>query len=79
MKCEVSQPHTVLMKVHGEWGFVCVRLLLPPLGSGVVSSPVCKKMQQFIDVAECFSCSRSNAKTKGHFMKATFEAKKREA
>jgi len=67
-------PHTVLMKVHGKWGSVRVRLLLPPLGSGVVGSPVCKKMLQFISVADCFSCSCGNTKTKSNFMKATFEA-----
>merc|ERR1712151_992977 len=40
-------PHTVPMKVHGKCGSVRVRLIPAPRGSGVVGSPVLKKMMQF--------------------------------
>jgi len=65
--------------IYGKRRSVCARLLRPPLDSDVVSSPVYKKIQQFSSVADRFSCSYGNAKTKSHFTKATFEAKKWQA
>jgi len=70
----IGFPHTVPMKVNGKCGSVRVRLIPAPRGSGVVGSPVCKKMLSFAGVADCFSCSCGHTKTKGNFMKATFEA-----
>jgi len=70
----IGFPHTVPMKVAGKCGSVRVRLIPAPRGSSVVGSPVCKKMLQFAGVADCFSCSCGHTKTKGNFMKATFEA-----
>merc|ERR1712084_172444 len=40
-------PHTVPMKVSGKSGSVRVRLVPAPRGSGVVGSPVMKKMMSF--------------------------------
>merc|ERR1712151_568222 len=40
-------PHTVPMKVSGKTGSVRVRLIPAPRGSGIVGSPVSKKMLQF--------------------------------
>merc|ERR1719449_292468 len=51
-----------------------LRLIPAPRGSGVVGSLTLKKMLQFAGVADCFSCSCGHTRTKGNFMKATFEA-----
>merc|ERR1712176_1676558 len=70
----IGFPHTVPMKVHGKCGSVRVRLIPAPRGSGVVGSPVLKKMLAFAGVTDCFSCSCGLAKTKANFMQACFEA-----
>merc|ERR1719314_49977 len=70
----IGFPHTVPMKVNGKCGSVRVRLIPAPRGSGVVGSPVLKKMMQFAGVADCFSCSCGHTKTKANFMQACFEA-----
>merc|ERR1712176_1361868 len=66
-------PHTVPMKVSGKSGSVRVRLVPGPRGTGVVGSPVMKKMLAFSGIADCFSCSCGHTRTKGNFMKATFQ------
>merc|ERR1712083_805258 len=66
-------PHTVPMKVSGKSGSVRVRLVPGPRGTGVVCSPVMKKMMAFSGIADCFSCSCGHTRTKGNFMKATFQ------
>merc|ERR1711972_993081 len=71
---KLGLPHTVPMKVHGKCGSVRVRLIPAPRGSGIVGSPVCKKMLHFAGVTDCFSCSCGHTRSKGNFMKATFEA-----
>merc|ERR1719387_3210298 len=70
----IGFPHTVPMKVHGKSGSVRVRLIPAPRGSGVVGSPTLKKMLAFAGVTDCFSCSCGHTRSKGNFMKATFEA-----
>merc|ERR1712146_715254 len=70
----IGAPHTVPMKLAGKCGSVSIRLVPAPRGSGVVGSPTMKKMLQFAWVADCFSCSCGHTRTKGNFMKATFEA-----
>merc|ERR1712113_975179 len=70
----IGQPHTMPMKVHGQSGSVRVRLIPAPRGSGVVGSPTMKKMMAFAGVSDVFSCSCGHTRTKGNFMKATFEA-----
>jgi small subunit ribosomal protein S2e len=72
----IGLPHTVPMKVHGKCGSVRVRLIPAPRGTGVVGSPVCKKMLAMAGVADCFSCSCGHTKTKANFMQACFEALK---
>merc|ERR1712226_1794194 len=67
-------PHTVPMKVNGKCGSVRVRLIPAPRGSGIVGSPVSKKMLQFAGITDCFTCSCGHTRTKGNFMKACFEA-----
>merc|ERR1719245_1099080 len=70
----IGFPHTVPMKVSGACGSVRIRLVPAPRGSGVVGSPTMKKMLAFAGVADCFTCSSGHTRTKGNFMKATFEA-----
>uniref|UniRef100_A0A7S1LXF2 Small ribosomal subunit protein uS5 n=1 Tax=Alexandrium catenella TaxID=2925 RepID=A0A7S1LXF2_ALECA len=70
----IGMPHTVPMKVHGKCGSVRVRLVPAPRGSGIVGSPTLKKMLQFSGVNDCFSCTCGHTRTKGNFIKATFEA-----
>merc|ERR1712232_530572 len=70
----IGFPHTVPMKVNGKCGSVRVRLIPAPRGASVVGSPVCKKMLQFAGITDSYSCSCGHTRTKGNFMKATFEA-----
>jgi len=71
---KIGQPHTVPMKVHGKCGSVSVRLVPAPRGTGVVGSPTMKKMMAYCGISDVFSCSCGHTRTKGNFMKATFEA-----
>jgi len=71
---KIGMPHTVPMKVSGKCGSVRVRLIPAPRGSGIVGSPVTKKMMQFAGISDCFSCSCGHTRTKGNFAKALFEA-----
>merc|ERR1712187_573809 len=73
---KIGLPHTVPMKVAGKCGSVHVRLVPAPRGSGVVGSPVMKKMLAFCGIQDCFTCSCGHTRTKGNFMKATFAALK---
>merc|ERR1719230_618402 len=70
----IGLPHTVPMKVHGKCGSVRVRLIPAPRGTGIVGSPVSKKMMAFSGVSDCFTCSCGHTRTKGNFAKACFEA-----
>merc|ERR1712166_1344623 len=67
-------PHTVPLKVHGKCGSVRVRLTPAPRGSGVIGSLTMRKLLAFAGVTDCFTCSCGHTRTKGNFMKATFEA-----
>ena len=69
-------PHTVPMKCAGKSGSVRVRLVPAPRGSGVVGSLTMKKILGFAGVTDCFTSSCGHTRTKGNFMKATFEALK---
>merc|ERR1719167_599757 len=71
---KIGKPHTVPCKVHGKCGSVRVRLIPAPRGTGVVGSMTLKKMMNFAGVSDVFSCSCGHTRTKGNFMKATFEA-----
>ncbi|CAK0825364.1 unnamed protein product [Prorocentrum cordatum] len=71
---KIGLPHTVPMKVAGKCGSVRVRLVPAPRGSSVVGSPVMKKMLAFCGIQDCFSCSCGHTRTKGNFIKATFDA-----
>merc|ERR1712151_1380525 len=71
---KIGLPHTVPMKVTGKCGSVSVRLIPAPRGSAVVGSPALKKVMAFAGVQDVFSSSTGHTRTKGNFIKATFEA-----
>merc|ERR1711935_1174086 len=59
-------------------GIIAAKMSLIPIprGSGVVGSPVMKKMLAMAGISDCFTCSCGHTRTKGNFMKATFAALK---
>ena len=54
---KIGLPHTVPVKVTGKCGSVMVRLIPAPRGTGIVSSPVPKKLLQMAGVEDVFTCS----------------------
>lgn len=71
---KLGLPHTVPMKVTGKCGSVSVRLIPAPRGTGLVGSLALKKVMQYAGVQDVFSSSTGHTRTKGNFIKATFEA-----
>ena len=57
---KIGLPHTVPVKVTGKCGSVMVRLIPAPRGTGIVSSPVPKKLLQMAGVEDCYTCSSGN-------------------
>jgi len=74
---KIGNPHTVPMKVSGKCGSVKVRLVPAPRGSGVVGSPLSKKVLQFAGVQDCFTASAGHTRTSGNFIHAVFRALQR--
>lgn len=74
---KLGQPHTVPCKVTGKCGSVMVRLIPAPRGTGIVGSPVPKKLISVAGVEDVYTCSRGQTSTLGNFAKATFAALKR--
>ncbi|CAL1167180.1 unnamed protein product [Cladocopium goreaui] len=60
----IGLPHTVPMKVHGKCGSVRCRLIPAPRGSGIVGSPVMKKMMAFAGISDCFTCSCGHTRSR---------------
>eukprot|EP01059_Diplonema_ambulator_P029031 TRINITY_DN4811_c0_g2_i1.p1 TRINITY_DN4811_c0_g2~~TRINITY_DN4811_c0_g2_i1.p1 ORF type:complete len:259 (+),score=76.69 TRINITY_DN4811_c0_g2_i1:130-906(+) len=71
---KLGAPHTVPCKVTGKCGSVRVRLIPAPKGTGLVGSPVSKKLLGLAGVNDCFTCSIGQTKTMGNFVKAVFAA-----
>jgi len=71
---KLGEPHTVPCKVTGKCGSVRVRLIPAPKGTGLVGSPVSKKLLSLAGVQDCFTCSIGQTKTMGNFVKAVFQA-----
>jgi small subunit ribosomal protein S2e len=51
---KIGKAHTIPCKVTGRGGSVRVRLIPGPRGSGIVGSPVTKKVLQFAGVQDCY-------------------------
>jgi small subunit ribosomal protein S2e len=73
----LGKVHTVPCKVTGKCGSVRVRLVPAPKGSGIVASPVPKKLLQFAGIEDVYTNSAGHTKTLGNFIKATFYALKK--
>eukprot|EP01065_Artemidia_motanka_P053059 TRINITY_DN975_c0_g2_i1.p2 TRINITY_DN975_c0_g2~~TRINITY_DN975_c0_g2_i1.p2 ORF type:complete len:283 (+),score=98.11 TRINITY_DN975_c0_g2_i1:70-849(+) len=71
---KIGQPHTVPCKVTGKCGSVRVRLVPAPKGTGLVGSPISKRLLTLAGVDDCFTCSIGQTKTMGNFIKAVFAA-----
>jgi small subunit ribosomal protein S2e len=67
-------PHTVPVKVTGKCGSVRVRLIPAPRGTGLVTSPVGKKMLTFAGIQDCYTSAKGHTRTTGNFIKAMFIA-----
>lgn len=74
---KIGAPHTVPCKVTGKCGSVKVRLIPAPRGSGIVASPVPKKLLQLAGIEDVFTQTNGHTKTLGNFVKATFDAIKK--
>uniref|UniRef100_A0A6A7GEL6 Small ribosomal subunit protein uS5 n=2 Tax=Hirondellea gigas TaxID=1518452 RepID=A0A6A7GEL6_9CRUS len=73
----IGDAHTIPMKLSGSCGSVRVRLIPAPRGSGIIGSPITKKVLFFAGVHDCFSGASGATKTSGNFMMATFYALKK--
>lgn len=69
-------PHTVPVKVTGKCGSCRVRLIPAPRGTGLVSSPVGKKILTFAGISDCYTSAKGHTRTTGNFIKAMFNSLK---
>jgi small subunit ribosomal protein S2e len=67
-------PHTVPAKVTGKCGSVRVRLIPAPRGTGLVASPVSRKLLGMAGVEDCYTQSTGHSRTMGNFVKAVYFA-----
>merc|ERR1711862_92545 len=70
---KMGRPHTVPCKATGKCGSIWVRLIPAPIGTGIVSAPVPKKLLQMAGIEDCYTCSWISG-TLGNFAKATYAA-----
>ena len=71
---KLGEPHTVPMKVTGKCGSVRVRLIPAPRGTQIVAAPASKRMIQLAGITDCFTSAEGHTKTKGNFVRATYDA-----
>lgn len=71
---KIGNAHTIPTKVTGKGGSVRVRLVPAPRGSNIVAAPTSKKVLQLAGVGDVYTCSSGKTRTKGNFVKATFDA-----
>ena len=71
---KLGEPHTVPMKITGRCGSVRVKLIPAPRGTNIVGAPASKKMITFAGVTDVYTTSTGHTKTKGNFIRATFDA-----
>ncbi|ELW69573.1 40S ribosomal protein S2 [Tupaia chinensis] len=71
---KISKPHTVPCKVTGHCGSVLVCLIPAPRGTGIVSTPVPKKLLMMAGINDCYTSVQGCTATLGNFTKATFDA-----
>ena len=71
---KIGKPHTVPTKVTGKCGSVRVRLIPAPRGTGIVAAGAPKKVLQLAGIQDCFTSCKGSTKTRGNFLKATYDA-----
>ncbi|KAK7828248.1 hypothetical protein U0070_025364 [Myodes glareolus] len=71
---KIGKSHTVPCKVTGHCGSVLVRLNPAPRGTGIVSTPVPKKLLLMAGIDDCYTSVSGCTATLGNFAKATFDA-----
>merc|ERR1712168_1318724 len=71
---KIGKPHTVPCKLTGKCGSVRMRLIPAPRGTGIVAAMAPKKLLQFAGLQDCYTQSSGHTRTKGNFLKATFNA-----
>jgi len=69
-----EDPHTICSKLTGKCGSVRMRLIPAPRGTGIVAAMAPKKLLQFAGLSDCYTASSGHTRTKGNFLKATFNA-----
>merc|ERR1711879_1048529 len=74
---KLKQPHTICCKLTGKCGSVRMRLIPAPRGTGLVSATAPKKLLSFAGLEDCYTASSGHTRTKGNFLKATFNALKK--
>lgn len=69
-----GEPHTVPCKLAGKCGSVAIRIIPGPRGTGIVSSPLPKKLMGMCGIHDAYTSSTGSTATLGNFAKACFEA-----
>eukprot|EP01015_Nassula_variabilis_P033356 TRINITY_DN79_c0_g1_i2.p3 TRINITY_DN79_c0_g1~~TRINITY_DN79_c0_g1_i2.p3 ORF type:complete len:110 (+),score=39.71 TRINITY_DN79_c0_g1_i2:67-396(+) len=72
--CIRDRPHTVPYKVTGKGGSVRLRLVPAPRGTGIVGSPVPKKVLSFAGIQDCYTSSRGKSRTRLNLLIAVYDA-----
>ena len=71
---KIGSPHTVPCKVTGQGGSVRIRLVPAPRGTQLVCAKASKKVLQMAGIKDCYSKSIGATRTRGNFLKATYDA-----
>lgn len=71
---KLQKPHTICSNLTGKCGSVRMRLIPAPRGTGIVAAMAPKKLLQFAGLQDCYTQSSGHTRTKGNFLKATFNA-----
>ena len=70
----MGKPHMVPCKVTGHCSSMLVRLIPAPRVTGIISTPVPKKLLMMVGIDDCYTSARGCTATLGNFAKATFDA-----
>jgi len=70
----VGLPHTIPNKVTGSCGSVRIRLIPAPRGTGLVASPVPKKLLAMAGIEDVYSSTTGHSRTRGNLAMAVFHA-----
>uniref|UniRef100_A0A452E8H2 Small ribosomal subunit protein uS5 n=1 Tax=Capra hircus TaxID=9925 RepID=A0A452E8H2_CAPHI len=71
---KISKPHMIPCKVTGHCGSVLLHLIPAPRRTGIISTPVPKKLLMMAAINDCYTSARGCTATLGNFAKATFDA-----